>query len=163
MELRLDTAYIVQDHGRLSQWLNHEKENRKPWRVADLIYNLSKSEAERNSEKAVYRFFSMIKHCNPKGGSASFPLYFQNRWLMLSTDSDNSDVLASCLFGTGCEARTLAKIAAQHFTERGFNVQTMLTLLENLSTKLTKLNANHVRSMLLTYMEDETHESTEHG
>lgn len=58
---------------------------------------------------------------------------------MLAADCDDPGILVLCLFGTGCEAGTLAKIAAQHFTESGLDVETVAALLKNLSTKLWTL------------------------
>jgi len=67
MELRIDLQYIALNVNREDEWMSHENEWKKPWKVSEQLKEIYKDKKDLEAEKDVYRLFSMIKH----GSSAS--------------------------------------------------------------------------------------------
>ncbi|MCL5770983.1 MAG: hypothetical protein M1479_01720 [Actinobacteria bacterium] len=65
MELRVDLQYIALDANREAEWIKHENEWRKPWKMCKQLGEIYKNEEELKSEKDIYHLFSMIKHGSP--------------------------------------------------------------------------------------------------
>lgn len=71
-ELSLDLQFIALDSGHEQVWLEHTKENKKPWGVDTQLRAVYTKQDEFDAEKAIYRRLSQIKHGNSSGKLNSF-------------------------------------------------------------------------------------------
>jgi hypothetical protein len=69
--------YIALDQSRAPKWLENANAGRKPWSAREQIKAVFVAGAEREAELDFYRQLCMVKHGNPVGGLASFPVLFQ--------------------------------------------------------------------------------------
>ncbi|NCU05390.1 MAG: hypothetical protein GXC73_15535 [Chitinophagaceae bacterium] len=83
-EIRLDAIYISLDSAREEIWINSNKKSSKPWKVAVQQKEIFKDPDELESEKNIYRNFSMVKHGNIAGTHMSFPISFSNNSLIFA-------------------------------------------------------------------------------
>lgn len=148
IELRLDIMYISQEEGNADIWLNHEKENQKPWKVGFLFKELYKDQNELEAEIENYRRFSMVKHGNPVGGIQSFPIEISKRKLILRDNSRTQDRLAIYLFACGTECFNICKTVIEIAEKYGFNLSNYKELIEHLYCLLKKSNTTHIYNLL---------------
>ncbi|WP_341280730.1 hypothetical protein [Paenibacillus sp. FSL H8-0537] len=118
IEMRLDLMYIALDDTHADEWLNHDKEHTKPWKVSFLFRSLYLNQNELNAEQSNYKRFSMSKHANPLGGLMSFPIEVTNRALLINEEEKNSTYTSIVYyFACGVEiyriCNTTLKIAKQ--------------------------------------------------
>ncbi|NOR46847.1 MAG: hypothetical protein GQ533_02200 [Methanosarcinaceae archaeon] len=139
--------YIALNYKNAETWINHNKEYKKPWKVGFLFNELFPNENERESEKEIYRKFSMIKHGNPFGGTMSFPIGVKDEWLVVNEKS-NSNMRAIYIFAEGIECHGIFKATIKDFSEAGFDIKSNEIAIESLNSKLLELNHEHVISML---------------
>jgi hypothetical protein len=97
MELRLDLQYAAQGPGRASVWLANADKGRKPWRVGAQIRAISQDAREIEAELANYRHLSMVKHGNPLGGIASFPVELSTEGIALRIDPEDKVNVNLCI------------------------------------------------------------------
>lgn len=162
IELRLDLQYMTLRHGREDEWLKHAAENRKPWPVGQQITELCSDVGERDAEHTNYRNLSMIKHGNPAGGVQSFPIGVREGALVVAGSGPNTDLLSVYLSMAGGNLYQASVAAGQLVHPPGFNIRREIEEIAELDAKLSKLNENHVRQMLLSYAQGEVgHGSSE--
>jgi hypothetical protein len=104
MELRLDLQYAAQESARASVWLANTEQGFKPWRVTKQIKAVFQEPREHEAELANYRHFSMVKHGNPLGGVASFPVGLSAEGIVVRNDPDDKvdvNICITCLFASG--------------------------------------------------------------
>src|SRR5262249_51311195 len=97
-ELQLDLQYIAADLTRADTWLDHAKDNKKPWPVATQLREIYLAAAELEAQRWLYRHLSMTKHANPVGGIASFPIAVSRDFIQYEEDEDGSALLLPSLF-----------------------------------------------------------------
>jgi len=153
IELSLDLKYISLDHLRAKEWIRHNVQHKKPWSVGKLFEELFVNEKERQAAKNIYTNFSMVKHGNPLGGTASFPLGLDDGWLTVRQDHPSDNVLATYLFCLGTECYEAVKAAVKDFSESGFDTSKSEVAIEKLDTELQAINRKHVKYMVLEYFE----------
>jgi len=148
IELRLDMQYIVLNYRNAETWINHNKENQKPWKVSMLFEKLFPNKNERKSEKEMYRNFSMIKHGNPFGGTISFPIGVKDEWLVVNEKSSDSNIRANYIFAEGIQCIGIFKAVIKDLSDAGFDIKSNEIAIESLNSKLTECNYEHMMSML---------------
>jgi len=147
IELRLDISYIAIDCRHADTWLNHDKENRKPWKVNYLInklYGGNELKAEQNN----YKRFSMIKHGNPMGGFTSFPFIISDGNLIIKEKENIDDFLSIYLFGCGIECCKTNKAIINIGENYNYKLDKYKEKLNTLDKCLNDLNYKHVKSMI---------------
>ncbi len=148
IELRLDIMYIELDEKNADEWLNHEKEYEKPWKVRYLFNKLYKNQNELQAELTNYKNFSMAKHGNPVGGLQSFPLEISKRRIIFRKKDGAADRIAVYLFACGTEccnvSTTVIKIAQKY----GFDLNRVEHIVTQLKDMFRKLNSAHTYEML---------------
>lgn len=73
-ELQLDLQFIARDLTRAETWIDHTREDKKPWSVSTQLKEIYVASRELEAERWLYRTYSMVKHCNPISTHLSFPL-----------------------------------------------------------------------------------------
>ena len=149
IELRLDMQYIALDYKKNAKdWIDHDEDYKKPWKVGILFKELFPNKNERDREKECYRNFSMIKHGNPFGGTISFPIGVKDEWLVVNEKS-NSNMQAPYIFAEGIECHGILKAAIKDFSDAGFDIKSNEIAIESLNSKLLELNHEHVNKCYL--------------
>jgi len=83
-ELLLDLEYISLQPDRESIWINHNKENIKPWKVDDQLKEIYITNESYSLEKEFYRKLCMIKHGNYAGNELSFNINLRGNRISLN-------------------------------------------------------------------------------
>ena len=147
-ELQLDLQYISQDPSRAATWIDHTKEETKPWRVMTQLNEMYADPTELAAEKAIYRRYSMTKHCNPLGRNSSFPITFSRDFIQLDMATENSPALPFHIFGLGeCLCRT-GRAASRIWASQGLDVGDFEAKLNAESAQLSKHNEEYVKSLV---------------
>lgn len=132
MELRIDLQYIALNADREDEWIKHENEWRKPWKMCKQLEEIYEDEEELKAEKDMYHLFSMIKHGSPASkhknlssliknmkatGNISFDISITNKELQLDPSSVK-DMIGPYLYGAGINIKKACiasfKILARH-------------------------------------------------
>lgn len=153
IELRLDLQYMALSPGREDDWIKHIAQNRKPWKVRQQIEEVYPDTNEREAEWANYRTFSMVKHGNPAGGTASFPIGVRQDALVLPDSGEKANLLPVYLFAAGATLYQAAVAAGKLVHPVGFDMTGEIEELRHLDAELSHLNEDHVRAMLQRYMQ----------
>ncbi|SYZ71967.1 hypothetical protein TRIP_C20082 [Candidatus Zixiibacteriota bacterium] len=148
IELKLDVKYIGCNSNLAHKWIEHSKENTKPWKVSDLILALYPDLSEYEANKEIYRYFSGIKHANPAIGKASFPLGVSDSWLVFDDDQNKPNLIGIALFAAGSEGFEIIDMALETFSSTGFSIGIFKDSVAKSQENLSKLNAEHVHRML---------------
>lgn len=152
IELRLDIMYIELDEKHANEWLNHEKEYKKPWNVRFLFNELYKNESELGAELNIYKQLSMIKHGNPLGGLESFPMELSKKGIILRDEKTRKirkeNMIAVYLFGCGQECCNISNAVIGIGKKYGFNLSAFEHRILQLKDVLSKLNTLHIHGML---------------
>ncbi len=159
MELRLDLQYVAQDPTRASVWLEHADKGRKPWRVGTQIKATCQEPREREAEFANYQHFSMVKHGNPLGGIASFPVEMSTEGMVLRIDPDdkvNLNLCSSCLFAAGSCLRHAFWAAVSLSRATGAEIDQAMVDIEKAMAALDQAHNNHVHRMVEAWMSPST-------
>lgn len=147
-ELQLDAMYIANDPKRADAWLNHTRENKKPWCVRSQQEELFTDPEEFDSEVEIYRRYSMVKHCNPVGGLFAFPIAVSRGRMAL--DKGASRKLATVhLFELGIILLRTIRAAAKVARAVGFVVSSTERQLSELQTALDAVNEESLISTLV--------------
>lgn len=152
MELRLDLQYMARVPGREVEWLNHAVQSRKPWTVRHEIEDVYPASGERDAELANYRAFSMVKHANPAGGNASFPLSPVADGLGVHDPAETARLLPVYLYAVGtclCESVTAVARMVQAV---GFDISEATRLFEDIQAQLRGVFEAHMRTLLTAYI-----------
>ena len=138
-ELQLDAMYMALDPVRAQVWLDHVRENVKPWKVRDLQTALFPDLNEFEAEQEIYRKYSMIKHCNPAGGIFAFPIAVSRNQIHL--DNANGPRFAFVhLYGLGIAVvRTLTAVSSV-VQDHGFEIERTMRSLNLEKENLNVLN-----------------------
>ena len=148
-ELQLDAMYIATDPQRADTWLDHARENKKPWRVRSLQEELFTDPNEFDAELEIYRRYSMVKHCNPLGGLFAFPIAVSRGRMEL--DNGTSKRFATVhLFGLGTILVRTIKAFAKVTSTVGFVVSETERTITDLQTAL---DAVYEESLIATLVE----------
>lgn len=137
-ELRLDAMYIAQDVTRAAAWLDHAAENRKPWTVTKQQRDLFTDSSELESEQHIYRQLSMVKHCNPVGGSLAFPISVSRTKIVLDTGGAN-DLCAVHLFGIALSVVSTVESASSILESAGMNPGSAAANVHSIDRQITDL------------------------
>ena len=148
IELRLDIMYISLEEKNANEWLNHEKQNVKPWKVGFLFKKLYQDRNELEAERENYKRFSMIKHGNPVGGIHSFPIEISQRKLIFRDKNGTQDRLAVYLFACGNECYNICNTVIGIAENYGFSLCNYKETIDQLHDLLKKLNTAHIYNML---------------
>jgi len=148
IELRLDMQYIGLDYKNAETWINHNKENKKPWNVGFLFKELFPNEKELENEKEIYRKYSMIKHGNPFGGTISFPVGVKDGWLVVKEKILDPNTQIIILFNEGIQCHGIFKTILKDFCDAGFDIKSNEIAIDSLYSKLIERNCEHLMSIL---------------
>jgi len=132
MELRIDLQYIALNVNREDEWMSHENEWKKPWKVSEQLKEIYKDKKDLEAEKDVYRLFSMIKHGSPASkhknlssliknmettGNISFDISITSKGLQLDL-SKAKNMIVPYLYAAGANISNACiasfKILARH-------------------------------------------------
>lgn len=156
LELKIDLQYIALNHNRISEWLSHNKENHKPWRVSNQLFELYPDNKERDSEMCFYRHCSMVKHGNPSGEHVSFGINFKpDRLTMLSS---NKNLIPNYLFAAALTLIEGGKAAIKILS----HIQPVDNEMENIFDDLEKeLSLEHEQYLIRIWKKYEYEKSKE--
>lgn len=155
IELRLDLQYIARSPGREDEWLKHTKENCKPWKIHQQITEIFDDTNEQDAEFANYRTFSMVKHGNPAGGTASFPIEVREDALVLPNPDEKPNLLPVYLFATGATLYQAGVAAGKMVHPVGFDMGGEIEQLKKLNAELRLLNESHLLAMMKKYIQEQ--------
>lgn len=131
IEMRLDLMYIAVDDIHADEWLNHDKEHTKPWKVGFLFRALYLDSNELNAEQENYKRFSMTKHANPLGGLMSFPIEVTNRALLINEEEKTSTYTSIVyFFACGVEVHRICNSTLTIAKQLGYDVEQVNETLE---------------------------------
>jgi hypothetical protein len=155
IELRLDIQYIAIDLSRSDIWIDHARENKKPWRVRTQLEEIHPEPKEREAEISLYRQYSMVKHANPVAKEFAFPLSAARHELTIDTNQENSHWIRVHLFGLGsCLCRT-GIAAAAIFASEGLDVGTFVEEFHAGERLLSQYNEEHLLATLRSVHESQ--------
>ena len=155
-ELRLDLEYIGISRDRAKIWLSDTKENKKPWKVADQIKELSGDKKEEDAEFSVYRNLSMAKHGNLSGKNISFPISRVDKDVYQLNWNQKNDPLIHChMFILGTYIKRAGMAAIQSYDDAGFEVAGFADKFDELWNTLSKYNTEHITSVLKEWVAGE--------
>ena len=148
IELRLDLQYISQDNTRAETWLSHTNEHKKPWRVSFLLDKLFTGN-EFDSEKDLYKRFSMVKHGNPVADTFGFPYAITDNQIHIDSNYDAllakfslySFIFFSELYRTFSDGMVL-------FKPGGYDLKLQENKAEFLNYAMSDLNVSSTREQL---------------
>lgn len=143
IELRYDIKYIARNMDRVNEWIDHTKQNKKPWPVRSQIDELYR-DSEHEAEVGLYRQFSMVKHCNPAGLSFAFPVAATRDELILDTASNNSELLHSHAFALGMCLHDIADAAASIVMAGGLDTGDYVSEISKRFDELARYNQEYV-------------------
>lgn len=152
-ELSLDLQCIALDPKRAATWIDHAKENTKPWKVASQLEEIYTDPRELDVETALYRQYSMVKHCNPVGGVLTFPMTVTPDTLELDMARNNSPFIRCHLFGLGICLHRVGSAASRIWTDRGLNPGTVVSELEKGVASLSQSNVGAIEALLQEWAE----------
>ncbi len=142
-ELQLDAMYMALASDRAAIWLDHARENVKPWKVRDLQTALFIDPCELQAEQGIYRKYSMIKHCNPVGGTFAFPIAVSRNQIQLDCAIDPRFTFVH-LYGLGITVvRTLIAISSVA-RDLGFEIERTLCTLHSEKEHLNLLHKSYL-------------------
>lgn len=147
-ELRLDLQYIANDLARADTWIDHTRENKKPWSVRTQLEELYRDKNELDAEIANYRQYSMVKHCNPAGLAFSFPVAVTRDTLQLDLAKKNSHWVRIHLFGLAVCIHHAGDAASRIWSAQGLDVGAFASDLRNGSDELSRYNEEYIISVL---------------
>jgi hypothetical protein len=147
-ELQLDAMYIANDPKRADTWLDHARENKKPWSVRSQQEELFVDPDEFGAEVDNYRRYSMVKHCNPVGGLFAFPIAV-SRGRMELDNSTSQRFATAHLFGLGIILLRTIRAVAKVTRKVGFVVSDTERHLTELQSSLDAVNEQSLISMLV--------------
>lgn len=131
IEMRLDLMYIALDDIHADEWLNHDKEHTKPWKVGFLFRSLYLNQSELNAEQENYKRFSMAKHANPLGGLMSFPIEVTNRALLINEEEKTSTYTSIVyFFACGVEVQRICNSTLTIAKQLGYDMEQINETLE---------------------------------
>jgi hypothetical protein len=151
MELRLDLQYAAQDSNRASAWLANTDKGRKPWRVGAQIRAIFQDLREREAELENYRHFSMVKHGNPLGGIASFPVEMSTEGITLRIDPDDKvdvNLCVTCLFAAGSCLHLAFSAATCLLPAVGADIDQASADIDEAMQAVNEAHETHVRHMI---------------
>ena len=146
-ELRLDLQYIARDQSRADIWLDHTKENQKPWRVTRQIKEIYIVPHERDAELEIYRKYSMVKHCNPVGENFAFGVAAKRDFLLVDCGG-NSPLVRVHLLGLGGHIHIAVVAAASILAIGGLDVDGYADRIHDQWRRLSRYNEEHILSVL---------------
>lgn len=147
-ELQIDAMYIANDPDRADTWLEHARENKKPWSVRSQQEELFIDPDEFDVEVENYRRYSMVKHCNPVGGLFAFPTAVSRG--RVEVDNGTFPGFATAhLFGLGVIILRTIGAAAEVTRKVGFVVTDTERRLAQLRCALDAVNEESLISKLL--------------
>lgn len=150
-ELRLDLQYAAQDSTRASVWLANADKGRKPWSVSAQIKAIYEEPRERQAELANYRFLSMVKHGNPLGGIASFPVELSTEGIVLRIDPDDKvdvNLCITCLFAAGSCLHLAFSAAKRLLPAAGAEIDQAIIDIDKAVTAVDETHSTHVKHMI---------------
>ena len=92
-ELQLDLQYIALDLSRAVTWIDHTREDKKPWGVRSQVQEIYTAPNELDAERWLYRTHSMVKHCNPAGQNLAFGIAATRDMLQLDLSGGNNPMV----------------------------------------------------------------------
>ena len=147
-ELRLDLQYIALNRLRADIWLDHTREEKKPWSVMDQIKEVYTESNELNAELEIYRKYSMIKHCNPVGKNLTFGLAAERDALLLDCGDNNSPMICVHLLGLGGHIRSAVDAAASIWASEGLDIDGYADKISDQWRKLSRYNEEYILLLL---------------
>ena len=84
-ELTQDIQYLSLDIDRCKTWLHHQKESKKSWKVDEQIREIFPLPSDYETEKKLYRHYSMVKHGNMAGKYNAFDVFIKDDYLAFAT------------------------------------------------------------------------------
>lgn len=153
MELRLDLQYMARVPGREAEWLSHEAQSRKPWTVGREIKDVYPDAGERDTELANYRMLSMVKHANPAGSNASFPLSPVDDGLGVRDLAETARLLPVYLFAVGTNLCESVTAVASMVHAAGFDISENTRHFEGIHAQLAGVFGTHMRVLLAAYVD----------
>ncbi len=147
-ELQLDLQYIAADLTRADTWLDHAKDNKKPWPVATQLRELYFAAAELEAQLWLYRHLSMTKHANPLGGVASFPFAVKRNFIQYEEGKEASALLLPTLFALASCIERAAMAASRIWTTQGIQVADVATTLTEQLDVVSRINERQILAFL---------------
>ena len=161
MELRYDALYMAADLRRTQEWLDHDKENKKPWGVTYLIQQLYKNKNECDAELGLYRKCSMKKHGNPFGGAETFPLGVENGWIVFLPSKFDPKMVATYLLWGCAECETVARTAIETFDTEGIDVKEFKQQFEGINRLRSIMTEVNIKEHLVELLKCQANNATE--
>ena len=153
-ELRLDLQYIARDPRRANTWLDHTEEHRKPWRISEQMAEIYATPNELDSERWIYRQYSMVKHSNPAGQTFALPLAGDRSSLHFDGSSDNSRMVRTHMFALGTHIRCAVSAATEILANESVDVGNYSDRIEEQWKVLSKCNEEYICSTLKAVLAD---------
>ncbi|MDT3779172.1 DUF5677 domain-containing protein [Nitrospira sp. MA-1] len=151
IELRLDLQYIALSPGRVDDWLKHKTKNQKPWKVKKQILEIFRNTNERDAEVENYCTFSMVKHGNPAGETATFPIGVREDALVLPNPDEKRNLLPIYLFTVAANLYQASVAAGKMVHPIGFDISSEIEQLNKLYAELKILNERHLLAIIKKY------------
>jgi hypothetical protein len=152
MELRLDLQYMARVRGRDVEWLSHAAQSRKPWPVHREIEELYPDDNERDAELANYRTFSTIKHANPAGGNAAFPLSPLGEGLGVRDPGEAARLMPVYLYAVGSNLCQSVTAVAGMADAADFDISDHVRHFEDIRAQLAHVLGTHMRVLVAGYL-----------
>jgi hypothetical protein len=143
-ELQLDLQYIALDLSRAGTWLDHTREDKKPWSVATQMQEIFAAGREIEAERRLYRMLSMVKHCNPAGANFVFPIAATRDTLQLDPGDGNSPLIRPHMFALGCRMHNTGAAASRIWASQGLDVGDFVHRLGEQFEKLSKRHEQYI-------------------
>ena len=143
-ELRLDLQYIALDTSRATTWIEHAEERVKPWSVKKQLRAVYANSDELETQRELYRKYSMVKHCNPVGGDLAFPMTVTVDTIGLDSEKSNSRWIRIHTFGLAWHILEASKAACEIFRDQGLRVGAHLEGIQHSVDELSRLNEVHI-------------------
>lgn len=165
MELRVDLQYIALNSNREDEWINHENEWRKPWKISKQLEEIYKDEEGLMAEKDVYHLFSMIKHGSPASNhknlsnsiknvkasrNISFDISTTNKTLQLD-HSSAKNMISSYLFGAGINIEKACIASFEILARHGLTFCKIDKELKSKAQSLSKFLENDLRDQIIQW------------
>ena len=147
-ELRLDLQYIAMDPVRAETWLDHAREDIKPWRVKTQINEIFTDEKERDAERGVYRQYSMAKHGNRVAQQFAFGISPTRDALVIDCSGIDNPLLHTHMFGLGMHIHGAGIAAAKILAHEGIECDDFPDTLNEQFEVVSQHNQQKVRLML---------------
>ncbi len=165
MELRVDLQYIALNPSREDEWIKHENEWRKPWKMSKQLEEVYKDKEGLRAEEDIYHLFSMIKHGSPASNhknlsdsiknvkasrNISFDISVTNKALQIDLSSAKN-MISSYLYGAGVNIKKTCIASFKILARHGLTFCEIEKELKSQAQSLNKFLENDLRDQIIQW------------